>query len=230
MDANHLRIEALLGVDDTARLDLKMRARSARPDAWVELQSERTPAPGRLNVFKRHGWNHLIELGRAQVARWIRGEGLEADGPRELEGWLVPVWRADNDVDEPASDAWGPAAVLLADSPVHDALFIDEMLPEPWSRGLPSSFRIRWMRQAVLRLVEDRGPSMSAVERAGGFALVRVEVDTLVAVLDVQPIEAGSVPTDSVPGYTERLVPVAGVSERVGIERIQQRLDALVPA
>ena len=42
MDANHLRIEALLGVDPGVRQDLRMRARTSTGEAWAALQSERT--------------------------------------------------------------------------------------------------------------------------------------------------------------------------------------------
>ncbi len=238
MDANHLRIDALLGMNEASRVDLRVRARASRVEAWVDLQCERVPAPGRLNVFQRRNWNHLIARGSAVVASWIDPASDEG-APRELEGWLIPVWRGDNDVEEPVDDGWSPAAVLLADrdadSPVPDALFIDEMLPEAWQDGLPAAFRIRWMRQPVLRLVDGASPGMPGiVEEAGRYALIRVPIDTLVAVTDIHPVASGAPPTTSLPAYTERLVPVEGLSTidaSAGLGgRIEERLDALVTA
>lgn len=232
MDATHLTIEALLGVDETVRRELRMRARTADPDGWVELQKERTPEPSWFQRSARGAWRRLAETGRAQVVEWIRGGGGPADQPRELEGWLVPVWRGDNDIEEPVSDGWAPAAVLLPDRApeVPDALYIDEVLPEEWSEGLPAAFRIRWMRQPVLRLRSKDGLRGPAVARTGDFALVRNAVDTLVAVLDLHPMSPGAAPTERLPGYTERLVPVSGFEalEAELPSDLRERLHGLV--
>ena len=185
-----------------------------------------------MNVFKRRAWQRLLDLGKSRVDGWIAGDASERVGPVELEGWLVPVWRGDNDVEEPVVDGWGPAAVLLADrardASVADELFIDEMLPDAWESGLEQAFRIRWMRQAVLRLVEDRPHLAGVAERDGGFALLQVDVDTLVAVLEVREVATGSTPTTAIPGYTHVLVASDDVRAIEGMDGLQARLDALV--
>lgn len=223
MDAHHLRIDALLLPYPAFRTDLRMRSRTSTADGWEELQRERTPEPGRLKVFARRGWNQVVGTGRARVEAWIRGEHAKEDGPVEHEGWLLPIWRADNDVDEPASDVWGPAAALLGDDDARDDLFIDEMLPGAWTEGLPAAFRIRWMEQAVLR-VEEEG-ARPAMQAAGGYALVRWPVRTLVAVLDVRSVASGSPPSGVVPGFSEHLEPVA--LPDLGIRDVRARLAAL---